>query len=112
MGILGLDDLLYYARIYPDSAQNVLTSSRHLVSWYPLAISGIHITRFAVQTLRTRQLQYFLFQYGTTKEVYHEFYCRFFHSLACGLSYVLVGIKSSVFGTLIYPTRRYHRFGL
>ncbi|RUP43528.1 LOW QUALITY PROTEIN: ELMO/CED-12 family-domain-containing protein, partial [Jimgerdemannia flammicorona] len=68
MGMLGLDDLVYYAKTYPESARRVLVCAHHPVSWYPFACVGLNITKFAVQTLRTRQLQYFLFEYGTTKE--------------------------------------------
>ncbi|RIB15233.1 ELMO/CED-12 family-domain-containing protein [Gigaspora rosea] len=80
MGMLGLDDLVYYAKNYPESAHDVLKSSRRNSSWRPFATVGINITFFAVQTLRTRQLQYFLFKYGSTKDIYHEFFCYLFHS--------------------------------
>ncbi|CAG8465132.1 17379_t:CDS:10 [Acaulospora morrowiae] len=80
MGILGLDDLIYYAKHYPESSRNALNCSRRADLWYPFATVGINITSFAIQTLRTRQMQYFLFMYGTTKEVYHEFFCYLFHS--------------------------------
>ncbi|KAF7727272.1 ELMO domain-containing protein 2 [Apophysomyces ossiformis] len=79
MGIQGLDDLLYYAQTHPSSALQTLTSSHHPVSWYPYAIVGINITQYAVQALRTRQLQHFLFKFGTNRKTYHEFYCYLFH---------------------------------
>ncbi|KAH8551779.1 ELMO/CED-12 family-domain-containing protein [Umbelopsis sp. PMI_123] len=80
MGMQGLDDLLYYAKTHPDSARRTLQCSLHPVSWYPFAIVGINITQFAVQILLTRKLQYYLFQYGSTREMYSEFYCYLFHS--------------------------------
>ncbi|CAH1766390.1 10143_t:CDS:2, partial [Entrophospora sp. SA101] len=80
MGMLGLDDLVYYAKNYRESSHYALESSYHTVSWYSFAIVGLNITSFALQTLRTRQLQYFLFKYGIEKNVYHEFYCYLFHS--------------------------------
>ncbi|KAG0173260.1 ELMO domain-containing protein 2 [Apophysomyces sp. BC1034] len=79
MGIQGLDDLLYYAQTHPSSALRTFTSSRHPVSWYPYAIVGINITQYAVQALRTRQLQHFLFKFGTNRKTYNEFYCYLYH---------------------------------
>jgi hypothetical protein len=43
-----------------------------------MAIVGINITSFVISLVRTRQLQNFLYTYGTTKEVYQEFYCELF----------------------------------
>ncbi|GJJ78553.1 ELMO domain-containing protein [Entomortierella parvispora] len=79
MGMLGLDDLVYYAKHYPVSSKYTLECSHHETSWYSFAIVGINITSFAVQTLRTRQLQYYLFLNGAEISVYHEFYCYLFH---------------------------------
>ncbi|KAF9134889.1 hypothetical protein BG015_003361, partial [Linnemannia schmuckeri] len=74
MGMLGLDDLVYYAKYYPMSSKHALECSHDAISWYSFAIVGINITSFAVQTLRTRQLQYYLFLNGTDISVYHELY--------------------------------------
>ncbi|KAG0368435.1 hypothetical protein BGX24_002833 [Mortierella sp. AD032] len=79
MGMLGLDDLVYYAKYYPMSSKHALECSHDPISWYSFAIVGINITAFAVQTLRTRQLQYYLFLNGTDRSVYHELYCYLFH---------------------------------
>ncbi|KAF9120703.1 hypothetical protein BGW39_011176 [Mortierella sp. 14UC] len=79
MGMLGLDDLVYYAKHYPMSSKHALECSHDPISWYSFAIVGINITAFAVQTLRTRQLQYYLFLNGTDRSVYHELYCYLFH---------------------------------
>ncbi|KAG2220480.1 hypothetical protein INT45_011484, partial [Circinella minor] len=79
MGLQGLDDLIYYATTHTDSAQRTFSSSRHPVSWYPFAIVGINITQCAVQALRTRQLQYYLYKYGANKKTYSEFYCYLYH---------------------------------
>ncbi|KAG0260240.1 hypothetical protein DFQ27_003639 [Actinomortierella ambigua] len=75
MGMLGLDDLVYYAKHYPESSHYALECSYDEHSWYSYAIVGINITAFAVQTLRTRQLQYYLFYHGSSRSVYHELYC-------------------------------------
>ena len=90
MGLLSLDDLVYFAKYHPDESSYALSISRHPISWYkfsfgwwsPLilvrysyAIVGINITAYALQLVRTRQLQLFFYTHGTTKEMYHEFYC-------------------------------------
>ncbi|CAM0138611.1 unnamed protein product [Umbelopsis sp. WA50703] len=80
MGMQGLDDLVYYAQVHPQSARRALQSSLHPVSWYPFAVVGINITQYAVQILLTRKLQYYLFQFGSSREMYSEFYCYLFHS--------------------------------
>ncbi|KAI9278463.1 ELMO/CED-12 family-domain-containing protein [Phascolomyces articulosus] len=79
MGLQGLDDLVYYATTHTDSAQRTFSSSRHPVSWYPFAIVGINITQCAVQALRTRQMQFYLYKYGADKKAYSEFYCYLYH---------------------------------
>lgn len=48
---------------------------------FSMAIVGINITDFALQLVRTRQLQYFLYKYGTTKTMFEEFYCKCPHDL-------------------------------
>ncbi|KAI8607144.1 ELMO/CED-12 family-domain-containing protein, partial [Chytriomyces sp. MP71] len=78
MGLLGLDDLVYYAKTHPTSFQRVLESSKHGSAWFSMAIVGINITAFALSLVRQRGLQKFFFKYGTSKEVYHEFYCFVF----------------------------------
>lgn len=78
MGILGLDDLYYFAKTYPEVAAKVLRASQHPTSWFSLAITGINITSFTLQLVRTRQLQRYFYTFGATKEMYHEFYCYVF----------------------------------
>ncbi|KAJ3190019.1 hypothetical protein HDU85_000310 [Gaertneriomyces sp. JEL0708] len=82
MGMLGLDNLHYYAKIYPDSVRRVLALSHHPTAWFSFAIVGINITDFALQLLRTRQLQHFLYTFGTSREVFMEFYCYCFEEFA------------------------------
>ncbi|KAJ3166376.1 ELMO domain-containing protein 2 [Irineochytrium annulatum] len=78
MGMLSLDDLHYFARIHPKIFQRVLESSHHETEWFSMAIVGINITSFVISLVRTRQLQYYFYTYGTTKESYQEFYCFVF----------------------------------
>lgn len=100
MGMQGLDDLVYYAKTYPEYFQRTFLSSQHPISWYeserkqhtplfnlslslssvllryPFAIVGINISQFTIQILRTRQLQHFLFKYGINRDTYQDLYCK------------------------------------
>ncbi|KAJ3099057.1 ELMO domain-containing protein 1 [Phlyctochytrium planicorne] len=80
MGLLGLDDLHYYAKVHSASFQRVLQSSRHETAWFSMAVVGINITGFVISLVRTRQLQGYFYKFGTTKDVYEEFYCYVFDS--------------------------------
>lgn len=80
MGIQGLEDLLYFVEKYPDQSQSALQHASHPVNWYPYAIVGINITKFAYQILESKKLQLYLFQFGTEIHNFQEFYCYlFFH---------------------------------
>ncbi|KAJ3057710.1 ELMO domain-containing protein 2, partial [Podochytrium sp. JEL0797] len=78
MGCLGLDDLVYYAKNHVASFQRVLTASHHSTAWFSMAIVGINITSFTLSLVRQRKLQNFLYKYGVSEDVYHEFYCYVF----------------------------------
>ncbi|KAJ3283051.1 ELMO domain-containing protein 2 [Rhizoclosmatium sp. JEL0117] len=78
MGLLGLDDLVYYAKMHPSSFQRVLKSSHHDTAWFSMAVVGINITGFTLALVRKRSVQYLFYKYGTSKDVYHEFYCYVF----------------------------------
>lgn len=80
MGIQGLEDLLYFVEKYPDHARSVLQHASHPIHWYPYAIVGINITKFAYQVLEAKKLQLFLFQFGTppTVNLFQDFYCYLF----------------------------------
>ncbi|KAI9302460.1 ELMO/CED-12 family-domain-containing protein [Cunninghamella echinulata] len=80
MGVQGLDDLIYYTKTYPEAARQAFVHSQHPVSWYPFAIVGINISQFTIQILRTRQLQYYLFKFGITKDTYQDLYCYFYYT--------------------------------
>ena len=78
MGILSLDDLIYFASKYPHCAQRVLESSQVESRWFPMAVTGINITAFALQLVRTRLLQNQLYNNGENETTYSEFYCYLF----------------------------------
>lgn len=82
MGILGLDNLLYFAEEYPGPVNHVLSHSMHPQYGYAFAIVGINLTSMA----------YHLFKDGTAKthvynvskslpsmRVFHQFYCYLFY---------------------------------
>ncbi|KAI8098316.1 ELMO/CED-12 family-domain-containing protein, partial [Gilbertella persicaria] len=79
MGIQGLNDLVYFVEHYPTHAHSVLQHASHPTYWYPYAIVGINITKFAYQLLESKQLQSYLYQYGTTLDIFQEFYCYLFY---------------------------------
>jgi hypothetical protein len=78
MGLQGLDDLLYFVQTHRDQALSVLQHASHPVSWYPFAIVGINITKFAYQMLESKKLQLYLFTYGVSVNCFQEFYCYLF----------------------------------
>ena len=78
MGMLGLDDLHYLAKTYPDTAERILATSHHVTSGFSMAIVGINLTDIALNLVRNRALQYHFYTHGITKDIYHEFYCASF----------------------------------
>lgn len=80
MGILGLDDLVYFCKYYKDLALETLAISNHTTAWFPFAITGINITAFTLQLVRLRHLQFHFYKFGSTKDIYHEFYCYLFYN--------------------------------
>ncbi|RXG58132.1 ELMO domain-containing protein 1 [Armadillidium vulgare] len=81
MGMLGLENLLYFAETHPNAAQHVLLRSQHPVYGYSFAIVGINISHTA----------YMLAQEGLAKthfynsskgfpdqHAFHQFFCYLF----------------------------------
>lgn len=81
MGLLGLENLLYFAREFNGAARHVLSHSRHPEFGYTFAIVGINLTSMA----------YYLFKSGAAKthfynerkvptiESFHKLYCYLFY---------------------------------
>ncbi|KAI0229038.1 hypothetical protein L0F63_004852 [Massospora cicadina] len=78
MGILGLEDLLYFSKAYPELSRAILERANHPNSWYSFALVGIHITAYTLELLRTRLLQFQLFQHGVFRTTVQEIYCYLF----------------------------------
>lgn len=84
MGMLGLENLLYFAREYNEAAQHVLLHSRHPSLGYTFAIVGINLTAMAYRLLRTGEARTHFYNVAqSTKKAcsmvhFHKFYCYLF----------------------------------
>jgi len=78
MGILGLEQLIYFAQNFNDTAKHILSCSHHKYSWYSFAITGINLTALELDLLRERHLQYYLISHEASIESFNEFYCYLF----------------------------------
>lgn len=90
MGILGLENLLYFAREYNNAASHVLLHSMHPQYGYTFAIVGINLTSMAWNLLRSGMAKTHFYNlrndYNKTSlkrlptlETFHEFYCYLFY---------------------------------
>lgn len=81
MGMLGLENLLYFAREYKEPAQHVLLHSMHPTLGYTFAIVGINLTAMAYRLLKSGEAKtHFYNMAQTTKQPcslahFHKFYC-------------------------------------
>lgn len=80
MGILGLDNLLYFSREYPGTARHLLSHSQHPKYGYTLAVVGINITHMAWRLLKSGQLKSHFYNLSRKQgypkiEHFHQFYC-------------------------------------
>jgi len=78
MGILGLDQLIYFAQNFNDMAKHILKCSHHNYSWYSFAITGINLTALELELIRERHLQYYLISHEASVESFNEYYCYLF----------------------------------
>ncbi|KAK2712490.1 ELMO domain-containing protein 2-like [Artemia franciscana] len=81
MGILGLENLLYFAIDYPEAARHVLSRSNHPRLGYSFAIVGINLTSMAINLFRDGSAKYHIYntcQFGSHIETFHKFYCYLF----------------------------------
>lgn len=82
MGILGLMNLLYFAREYPGTARHLLTHSQHPKYGYTFCVVGINITHMAWRLLKdgiAKSHFYNLLKFNDkgypSIENFHQFYC-------------------------------------
>ena len=76
MGILGLDNLIYLAKHYPETTSRILDTSNHTSSGFSMAIVGINLTHISLNLMRNRESYYHFYVQGVSIENFHEFYCK------------------------------------
>ncbi|XP_046421561.1 ELMO domain-containing protein 2 [Neodiprion fabricii] len=78
MGILGLENLVYFAQEFPNAAKHVLLHSIHPRYGYAFAIVGINLTSMALRLLRDGSAKTHVYNAAKTLptvRVFHQFYC-------------------------------------
>lgn len=81
MGLLGLENLVYFARKYPGTARHLLSHSHHPHHGYTFAVVGINITSMAYRLLKNGEAKthfYNLPNKFPRIENFHQFYCYLF----------------------------------
>lgn len=82
MGILGLENLLYFATKYPGTARHVLSHSHHPRYGYTFAIVGINLTSMAFRLVKDGIVKshfYNALKRYPTLESFNQFYCYLFY---------------------------------
>lgn len=81
MGILGLDNLLFFAQEYNNSARAILQHSLHPKQGFAFAILGINLTSMAYNLLRDGRAKTHFFNVSRRMpniDAFHHFYCYLF----------------------------------
>lgn len=82
MGLLGLENLLYFATDYQQISRHVLSHSLHPTYGYTYAIVGINITSMAYYLLKDGSAKTYMFnakQSLPNLNLFHKFYCYLFY---------------------------------
>lgn len=82
MGLLGLENLLYFATEYTRASNHVLSHSLHPKYGYTFAIVGINLTSMAYYLLKDGSAKTYMFnckQYLPSINLFHKFYCYLFY---------------------------------
>lgn len=82
MGLLGLENLLYFAREYQGPSSHVLSHSHHPKYGYTFAVVGINITSMAYYLLKDGSAKTFMYNVMKptfTLDLFHQFYCYLFY---------------------------------
>lgn len=82
MGVLGLDNLLYFAEEYNAAARHVLSHSMHPSHGYTFAIVGINLTSMALNLLMNGSAKTHFFNLSApclSVKHFHRFYCYLFY---------------------------------
>lgn len=81
MGLLGLENLVYFSKQYKDAAHHVLLHSMHPVVGYTFAIVGINLTALACRLVQSGDAKTHFYNVAqSTKQAltlreFHNFYC-------------------------------------
>ncbi|KAI8424291.1 hypothetical protein MSG28_002841 [Choristoneura fumiferana] len=82
MGLLGLENLLFFASEYPQASSHVLSHSHHPKYGYTYAVVGINLTSMAYYLLKDGSAKTYMFnarQYLPNMNLFHKFYCYLFY---------------------------------
>lgn len=82
MGMLGLENLLFFATEYRNPAQHVLSHSHHPVYGYCFAIVGINLTSMAWILLKNGDAKTYIYNVSKslpTIRLFHQFYSYLFY---------------------------------
>ncbi|XP_067663128.1 ELMO domain-containing protein 2-like [Haliotis asinina] len=82
MGLLGLDQLLYFIKEYPEITHSLLSQSHHPQYGFSYAILGINFTGMCYDLLKSRKLRthfYNLTEEAPTMKQFNEVYCCLFY---------------------------------
>ncbi|XP_018327865.1 ELMO domain-containing protein 2 [Agrilus planipennis] len=80
MGLLGLENLLYFSREYNQHARHVLSHAQHPTFGYTFAIVGINLTSMALQLCRDGDARTYFYNKNVPSIVqFHKFYCYLFY---------------------------------
>lgn len=83
MGILGLENLLFFAKEYTSAARHALSHSMHPQSGYTFAIVGINITSMALALLKQGLAKTHIYNavpsYASLS-TFHHLYCYLFYA--------------------------------
>ncbi|CAH8567492.1 unnamed protein product [Schistosoma bovis] len=81
MGILSLENLVYFAESHTKLARSMLSASHHPNKWYPFAVTGIHLTKLSYNLVLKGYLKYQFYNMSSSASIqdFNEFYCRCYH---------------------------------
>lgn len=82
MGLLGLENLLFFAKEFPGAAGHVLSHSHHPRYGYTFAVVGINLTSMAYNLLKDGSAKTHIFNVSKglpTMRNFHQFYCYLFY---------------------------------
>lgn len=82
MGLLGLENLLFFATEYPQATSHVLSHSHHPSYGYTFAIVGINLTSMAYYLLKDGSAKTYMFNAKNDLpdiKLFHRFYCYLFY---------------------------------